>query len=124
MVKATLYLWAKSNLQVKHCGSISAQCYCFSWQVPVSSFTHQSHPEYLGEGVRRAAGGGETEGGARRLEPGSLAGPHNVTQRQDGRPQAQGRTIDGHHNRLFKMDECLHEVPEERNIKGKQYCTP
>lgn len=48
--------------------------------------THQSYAQDLGEGVRGASRGGEVEGCTWSLEPGPLAGPHHIAQRQDGGP--------------------------------------
>lgn len=72
---------------------------------------YQRHAQDLGEGVGGAASRSEADGGIGRLKPGLLAGPHDVTEGQDGSAEAQGWPIDGHHDGLLKLDEGLHEVP-------------
>lgn len=67
--------------------------------------THQSYAQDLGEGVGGASRGGDVEGCTRSLEPGPLAGPHHVTQGQDGGPQTQGRPIYCHHDGFLEVDE-------------------
>lgn len=75
---------------------------------------YQGDAQDLGEGVGGAAGGREADGGIRGLEPGLLAGPHDVTERQDGGAQAQSRPVDRHDDGLLELDKGLHKVPGEK----------
>lgn len=47
------------------------------------------------------------------MEPGPLAGPHDVTQRKDGGAQTQSGTVDGHNDGLLKVDESFYKIPAE-----------
>lgn len=73
--------------------------------VPLPPATHQGHAQDLGEGVGGASWRGDVQGGTWSLEPGPLAGPHHVTQGQDGGAQAQRRPVYRHHDGLLEVDE-------------------
>lgn len=77
-------------------------------------FSHQSHSQDLREGVRGATGGRQAQRSTWGLEPGPLAGPHDVTQGKDGGAQTQSRTVDGHHDGLLKVDEGFYKIPAGR----------
>ena len=68
---------------------------------------YQGDAQDLGEGVGGAAGRREADGGVRGLEPGLLAGPHDVTEGQDGGAQAQSRPVDRHDDGLLELDKGL-----------------
>lgn len=84
----------------------------YSKMLTPSEVTHQGYSQDLREGVRGAAGGCEPGAGTGGLEPGLLAGPHDVTQGQYGCSQAKSWPIDGHHDGLSEVQEGSNEIPE------------
>lgn len=75
---------------------------------------YQCHTQDLGKGVRGTAGWSESDSSVWCLKPSFLTGPYDVTEGQNGGPQAQCWPVNGYHNGLLKLDKGFHEVPGER----------
>lgn len=83
---------------------------------------YRGHAHDLGEGKRGASIRCLAKWHVWSLKPCLLIGPHNITQRQKGGPEAEGGAIDRRYNGFPELDECVDEGSEKEHVDLSTSC--